>query len=122
MANPALASAPTPGPGMSGIWEVALGLLVVVVAILAIGWFMRRLYPGGVASVQALKVLAALPLGPRERLLLVDAGGAQLLIGVTTQQITALHHFSEPVVLPDASKAGDFALRLKDALGRGARS
>lgn len=121
MANPALASATASGPGVSGVWEVALGLLVVVVAILAIGWFMRRLYPGGMAGVQSLKVLAALPLGPRERLLLVDAGGAQLLIGVTTQQITALHHFSEPVVLAEAPGAGDFALRLREALGRGAR-
>lgn len=121
MANPALASTSVPGPGMSGVWEVALGLIVVVIAILAVGWFMRRLYPGAMTGTQALKVLAALSLGPRERLLLVDAGGTHILLGVTTQQITALHHFSEPVTLPDAGGAGDFALRLKEALGRGAR-
>ena len=106
---------------MSGIWEVALGLLVVVAAIVAIGWFMRRLYPGGMAGIQALKVLAALSLGPRERVLLIDSGGVQLLIGVTTQQITSLHRFTEPVLLPEATNAGDFALRLKEALGRGVR-
>lgn len=121
MANPALASTSVPGPGMSGVWEVALGLLVVVLAIVAVGWLMRRLYPGGTTGTQALKVLAALSLGPRERVLLVDAGGTHILLGVTTQQITALHHFSEPVVLPEAGGPGDFALRLKEALGRGAR-
>ena len=122
MANPALASPSVPGPGVSGIWDVALGLALVVLAILAIGWFMRRLYPGGMTGTQTLKVLAALPLGPRERLVLVDAAGSHILLGVTAQQITALHQFSEPVVLPDSGNAADFALRLREALGRGGRA
>ena len=67
-------------------------------------------------------VLAALPLGPRERLVLVDAAGSHILLGVTAQQITALHQFSEPVVLPDGGNAADFALRLREALGRGGRA
>lgn len=122
MPNPALASTAVPGPGMSGIWEVAAGLLVVVVAILAIGWFARRLYPGAMSGTKALKVVATLPLGPRERLLIVDAAGVQILVGVTSQQVSALHHFTEPVVLSEVPVAGDFALRLREAIGRGGRS
>ena len=45
MANPALASPSVPGPGVSGIWEVALGLALVVLAIPAHGWFTRKPYP-----------------------------------------------------------------------------
>ena len=98
---------------MSGVWEVALGLLIVVAAIVAVGWVMRRLYPGAMSASQQMKVIAALPLGPRERL---------LLLGVTAQQINQLHLFSEPVVLPPTPVAGDFALRLRDALGGAKRT
>ena len=122
MPNPALASPPVPGPGVSGVWEVAAGLAVVVIVILAIGWFARRLHPGVMSGNRALKVVATLPVGPRERLLLLDASGQHLLLGITAQQITALHHFAEPVVLPESASPGDFALRLKEALGRGGQS
>ena len=122
MSNPALANAAATGPGISGVWEVAAGLFVVVVAILAIGWFARRLYPGAVGGTRVLNVVAAMPLGPRERLLVVDAAGTQILIGVTAQQVTALHHFTEPLVLPDPVRGGDFALRLREAMSRGGRS
>ena len=122
MALQPTASAPVSGPGMSGVWEVALGLLIVVAAIVAVGWVMRRLYPGAMSASQQMKVIAALPLGPRERLLLVDVAGTQLLLGVTAQQINQLHLFSEPVVLPPTPVAGDFALRLRDALGGAKRT
>ena len=115
-------SAPVAGPGMSGVWEVALGLLIVVAAIVAVGWVMRRLYPGAMSASQQMKVIAALPLGPRERLLLVDVAGTQLLLGVTAQQINQLHLFSEPVALLPTPVAGDFALRLRDALGGAKRT
>ena len=121
MPNPSIAATPAAGPGMSGVWEVAAGLMVVVLAILAIGWFAKRLYPGAMSSTRALKVVAALPLGPRERILIVDASGQQFLVGVTAQQVTSLHHFSEPVVLSETPATGDFALRFKEALGRGGR-
>lgn len=107
---------------MSGVWEVALGLLIVVAAILAVGWMMRRLYPGAMSASQQMKVIAALPLGPRERLLLVDVAGTQLLLGVTAQQINQLHLFSEPVALTPTPVAGDFGLRLREALGGGKRT
>lgn len=122
MPNTSIVATPVSGPGVSGAWEVAAGLLVVVLAILAIGWFAKRLYPGAMSGTRALKVVAALPLGPRERLLIVDAAGEQFLVGVTAQQVSALHRFSEPAVLPETPPPGDFALRLKEALGRGDRA
>jgi flagellar protein FliO/FliZ len=114
-AAPALAA-----PGMSNAWEVVIGLVLVIAVIIAVGWLMRRLYPGAAGGSGQLRVLAALPLGPRERLLLVDAAGKQLLLGVTTQQITALHQFTEalPRVEP---RPAEFALRLREVLGGGSR-
>jgi flagellar protein FliO/FliZ len=94
-----------------------------VALILLAAWLMRRMVPGAAGSHPALRIVAALPVGPRERLLLVDAGGRQLLLGVTAQQISALHSFDEPPV-PQAPAAGggDFAARLREMLAPGTRA
>ena len=118
---PQAASAAQTGPGVGGIWEVALGLALVVVVIFAIAWAMRRMVPGVGGGTGMLRVIAALPLGPRERLLLVEAGGKQLLLGVTAQQVNTLHCFDEPLALPATGQGGEFATRLREMLTPGTR-
>ena len=93
----------------------------MVVVIFAIAWVLRRLQVGGVAGGGQMKVVAGLALGPRERVLVVDVGGTQLLLGVTPTQITRLHEFPDPVIKVQPG-SGDFALRLRQALGRGESS
>ena len=66
-----------------------------------------------------IKVLATQPLGPRDRLVLVQVGGEQVLLGLTPGTISALHVLNEPVHLPDAEPAsGEFAQRLMELLGK----
>jgi flagellar protein FliO/FliZ len=62
---------------------VVLSLLLVVGFIFAAAWVVRRMPLGFSRSSGPLKVLAALPLGPRERLVLVEARGEELLIAVS---------------------------------------
>ena len=123
MAGP-LTSPPSPGnaAGLGSLTEVALALLLVVAVIVALAWVLRRVQGGvGGAGTARLKVVAALALGPRERVVVVDVAGTQLLLGVTPGGITRLHEFSEAVIGNDAP-AGAFALRLRQALGRGGGS
>jgi flagellar protein FliO/FliZ len=123
MAGQSVATAAQAGPGLGGVWEVALGLALVVAVILAAAWAMRRMVPGATGAGAALRVVGALPLGPRERLLLVEVGGRQLLLGVTAQQISTLHSFDEPVVPPGGGPVGsEFAARLREMLAPGTRA
>ena len=120
----AASAASTPvgeGIGLAPLAEVAAALAFVVVVIFAIAWVLRRLQAGGVAGGGQMKVVAGLALGPRERVLVVDVGGTQLLLGVTPTQITRLHEFPDPVIKVQPG-GGDFALRLRQALGRGQSS
>jgi flagellar protein FliO/FliZ len=72
-----------PTVDMSDLSSVVLSLALVVAFIFAAAWVVRRT-PFGVGRGNGpLKVLAALPLGPRERLLLVAARGEELLIAVS---------------------------------------
>ncbi len=73
----------TPSVDMTDLSSVILSLVLVVGFIFAAAWVVRRT-PFGVGRGNGpLKVLAALPLGPRERLLLVAARGEELLIAVS---------------------------------------
>lgn len=112
------ATAVTQGPGLAGVGEVALGLFVVIAAIVALAWVARRVYPGAVQAGGHLRVLAAMPLGARERLMLVEVGGTQLLLGVTAQQVTTLHELREPLAFNGPAR-GEFAERLREMLARG---
>jgi flagellar protein FliO/FliZ len=72
-----------PAVAMTDLSGVLLSLVLVVGFIFAAAWIVRRMPLGLGRSNGPLKVLAALPLGPRERLVLVEARGEELLIAVS---------------------------------------
>jgi flagellar protein FliO/FliZ len=72
-----------PTVAMGDLSSVVLSLLLVVGFIFAAAWVVRRMPLGLGRASGPLKVLAALPLGPRERLVLVEARGEELLIAVS---------------------------------------
>ena len=94
LACPALTLAADPGrmesPAVSGgmLTQLTLGLAVVLALAVGLSWLLRRhvLPRGG-----AIRVIGVLPLGSRERLLLIEVDETRLLIGVTSQQIQTLH-------------------------------
>jgi flagellar protein FliO/FliZ len=103
----------------SQLGQMLLGLLLVIALIFALAWMMRRVQRIVPRGGQVIKVLATQPLGPRDRLLLVQVGSEQVLLGFTPGNITTLHVLKEPVHLPDTEPAtGEFAQRLMELLGK----
>lgn len=90
------------------------GLVLILVLIWGLSWFVKRFSQGGFLQNPTMKIVSAMPLGTRERLMLVDVGGKQLLLGVTATQINTLHVFDEPVVQTEKSQAvtSDFSQKL----------
>ena len=90
--------------------QVTLGLLLVIGLMLALAWLAKRLrlVPGS-SHHQALRVMAVLPLGNRERLVLVQLGEQQLLLGVTANQINCLHQLEKPLAMHTSSGQAGFA-------------
>lgn len=87
----AAASAPVTLSSAGGVLRVALALLVVLAAVFAAGWLSRRLRGFGPARGEQLELLAQLPLGPRERAVLLRVGTQQLLLGVAPGSVSTLH-------------------------------
>lgn len=92
-----VSSPPKVNPG-ANLLNLVLGLLLIIGLIFALSWLVRRMGSGGLLSSNQIKVVAAMPLGTRERIVVVEVGGQQLLLGITATQINTLHVFSEPVI------------------------
>jgi flagellar protein FliO/FliZ len=96
-----------PGVALADLSSVILSLALVLAFIFGAAWLVRRA-PFSIGRANGpLKVLAALPLGAKERLLLVEARGTELLIAVSpagvfnvgtpSAQTQAAHAPAEPV-------------------------
>ncbi|MET1078180.1 MAG: flagellar biosynthetic protein FliO [Pseudomonas sp.] len=112
--------APLTNSGIAGqLVQLLLGLGLVIGLIFLLAWLMRRVQQIGPRGGQVIKLVASQSLGPRDRLVLVQVGTEQILLGLTPGQITPLHVLKEPVPLADAEVATpEFAQRLMELLGK----
>jgi flagellar protein FliO/FliZ len=123
-ASPTLAPALTPMLATSSslssqLGQMLLGLLLVIGLIFMLAWLLRRVQSIGPRGTQVIKVLASQALGPRDRLVLVQVGTEQVLLGLSAGRITPLHVLKDPVHLPDSEPASaEFAQRLMELLGK----
>ena len=91
-----------------GMTQTLLLLVLLVAALAALPWLIRRLQQqraGHLGQVGASsRVLSAVAVGPQQRVVTVEVGSHQqrtlLVLGVTAQQINCLH------VLPAAAAPG----------------
>jgi len=86
------------------------GLILVLLLIFALAYLLRRfnLVP---TNHSVLKTLAVTSLGQKERLVLVQVGEQQYLLGVSGQQVNLIDKLAEPIQIESVS----FADKLRQA-------
>ncbi|MDO8351210.1 MAG: flagellar biosynthetic protein FliO [Gallionella sp.] len=83
---------PPPAAVSSGnIVQVISSLLLVLVAILAVAWLLKRMNLAQQGTGNLLKVIGSVAIGQRERVVLVEVDDTWLLVGVGPGQIRTLH-------------------------------
>jgi flagellar protein FliO/FliZ len=82
---------------------------LIIVLIPAALWLVKRTPLGGAGGAGLMRVVAALPLSPSQRLLTVEVGSGEgrqwLVLGVTPAGITTLHTLPPQADLPVATAA-----------------
>jgi flagellar protein FliO/FliZ len=91
------ANEPATAVGAGGLAQVTLSLLLVLAAVFAAAWVVRRLRGFGKFNNGALQVITEIAVGTKERVVLIQVGTQQLLIGVAPGRVSTLHVLSEPV-------------------------
>ena len=93
----------SPGVSSGNLVQVTLGLLLVLAMIVGIAWLLRRYGRLQSAASGSLKIIGGLSIGPRERVVLLQVGDTQLLVGVAPGRVQTLHVLNEPLIAPEIS-------------------
>ncbi len=114
------AAQPLPGVEGAAVIRIVLALLLVLALIGGLAWMLRRYGPVQGAVSGELRVLASLSVGHRERVVLVQIGETQLLLGVAPGRVQTLHVLDRPVAgvsgtngVPREVQGSPFAERLR---------
>jgi len=85
------------------MFEVFGALIVVLGMIFALAWFLKRTPAFNMNGAQSLKIIQTLPVGNKERVVLIEIEGKKVLLGVTANQVSALWD-KESVSVTDAEE------------------
>jgi flagellar protein FliO/FliZ len=126
-AAPDAVGQPAAAPTATGLGQVTLALVLVLGAVFAVAWVIKRVRGFGNRVGDAIDVIADIPLGQKERAVLLKVGQTQILVGVAPGQINTLHVLTEPLDLTKPPAAGpggpqdprpDFKALLMRSLGK----
>lgn len=73
------------------------GLILVVAAIFILAWLVKKMNLTPQSQTGLIKVVAGLNLGTRERVVLLEVGGEQILVGLCPGRMEKLHTLATPV-------------------------
>ncbi len=98
---------------LPGLSQIVISLALVLAAIVVLALLYKKLQlklPG----TKHFKVVATLPVGQKERILVIEIQGKQRVIGVTPHSVNFLFDLENP--LPEEKLASDFHTQLQSFL------
>ena len=104
-------SAPAPsgaGFGAAGLLQTILALMLVLGLLAGLAWVMKRYGPRMSGGNANLRVVGALNLGGRERIMVVEVGDQWIVVGAAPGRVNALHTMprQEGALAPTTSHGG----------------
>jgi len=99
--------------------QFAAGLVIVLLSIVALAWLLKRAGGLRASAHGALRVIDGIALSARERVVLIQVGDTQVLLGVAPGRVNSLFVLDEKVatLAPTKATPADFASRLKEVMG-----
>lgn len=124
MTVPAVAQEAVPAVSPSSLFtgdyllQVIGSFVVVILLLVGVLVLLRRF--NGVSSQMSgnMRVVSSVGVGQRERVVLLQVGEEQILVGVGPGNVRKIHAFDGPVVEPSASTTPNFSDVWKVAMGK----
>jgi flagellar protein FliO/FliZ len=92
---------PAPPVSSGSVLQIIVSLLLVLAAIVLVGWMLKRMNVAQQGTGKFLKVLGGVAIGQRERIVLVEVNDTWLVVGVGPGQIRTLHTLDKPLDAPE---------------------
>jgi flagellar protein FliO/FliZ len=88
---PQVALPASSGPGAAGLLQTIFALLLVLGLLIGLAWLLKRYGPKPGGGLANLRVVGALNIGGRERIMVVEVGDQWIVIGAAPGRVNALH-------------------------------
>ena len=88
---PQVAMPASNGPGAAGLLQTIFALLLVLGLLIGLAWLLKRYGPKPGGGMANLRVVGALNLGGRERIMVVEVGDQWIVVGAAPGRVNALH-------------------------------
>jgi flagellar protein FliO/FliZ len=108
----------TPSSDLATILSISLSLFVVIGVIFGLAFVMRR-FTGGSSGNGQMTVVSSMMAGTKERIMVLQVGAEQHLIGVTSHSINHLATLAEPIepnAKPSSNPTHSFKEKLIEAM------
>ena len=117
------------GPAAGSLIQTIFALCLVLALLAALAWFMKRYGPKAQAGTAHVKLVGALNLGGRERIMVVEVGDQWIVVGASPGRVNALATMPRQIGIaadaaPDATlqphqpSASSFAAWLKQTIDK----
>lgn len=115
---PQVAMPASNGPGAAGLLQTIFALLLVLGLLIGLAWVLKRYGPKTGGGTANLRVVGALNLGGRERIMVVEVGDQWIVVGAAPGRVNALHTMprQEGELSVSAAQGGIPATRFADWL------
>lgn len=103
-------------PGSQFDIATTLGSLLFVIALIVfLAWMLKRMRVPTLGNQKGLSIIRQLPVGTKERMVIVQAGEEQFLVGITSQNIQLISKLETPLNQEELAPA-PFANQLSQLL------
>ena len=111
------AEPPSPPPGVSfaTMVQTFAGLALILGLFVGAAWLLRRMNGGKafMAGKGPMRIVSSLPVGARERIVLLEIEDTWLVVGIAPGQTRTLHTMSKGTVPLETTEDGQFGHWLK---------
>ncbi len=110
-------------PSSVELMTTAGSLIFVLAIILLLAWLMKRMKLPALGNQQGLKIVRQLSIGTKERIVIVQAGEEQFLVGITAQSINLISKLDKPIddeakLSADSTSKSPFSNQLSQLLSK----
>jgi flagellar protein FliO/FliZ len=77
-------------PATGSLLQTILALLLVLGLLLGLAWFLKRYGPRAMGASANVKLVGALNIGGRERIMVVEVGDQWIVVGASPGRVNAL--------------------------------
>jgi flagellar protein FliO/FliZ len=94
------------------------GLLLIVALIFLLAWLTKKFNLNQQSQSGLMRIIAGMSIGTRDRIVLLQVGDEQILLGLTPGRIEKLHTLAQPLeVTGEQAVTGSFASKINRLMG-----